>query len=414
MTGAIGAQLAPLVRPFARPIVRVSGPADILDDVLRSLPSGPAQAEGAAVRLRRAGVELSWGHADRVPDGPSYLRLCHERGASSVELLRADPSLISELQVGSFFHAYWRLRVLRRALARRPVVNALGKFEPALIPLAGDLAFWAGVRSAATGPEWERLTRSSYVVLYYHRIGRGGWPGQEHLDIGLARFERQLRLLRRLGFRALSPDELIEFHSDPAATLPRRAFVVSADDALRDTVGALRPHGDLRPQVYVNTGTCGATPWWSFGKTVADWAELQEFAAAGGIVASHCREHPRLPTLDDDGLREELRGSLADLRAHVDGAAALLAYPHGHHDARVRDAVAAAGYRLAFTTEPGRNGAGTDVYCLHRVAIKGWDRPTAFLWKVATGELLPRAWERLRRRSVRTIGSVAPDPLRPA
>jgi hypothetical protein len=44
------------------------------------------------------------------------------------------------------------------------------------------------------------------------------------------------------------------------------------------------------------------------------------------------------------------------------------------------------------------NGAGTDVYCLRRVAIKDWDGWAALLWKAATGELLPRRWEQLRLR----------------
>ena len=76
----------------------------------------------------------------------------------------------------------------------------------------------------------------------------------------------------------------------------------------------------------------------------------------------------------------------------------LLAYPHGLHDERVRAAATAAGYRAAFTTEPGKNGAGIDPYCLRRLGLKDWDGSTALLWKLVTGELLPWAWERRRRR----------------
>jgi hypothetical protein len=76
----------------------------------------------------------------------------------------------------------------------------------------------------------------------------------------------------------------------------------------------------------------------------------------------------------------------------------LLAYPYGDHDERVRSAAAAAGYRAAFTTEPGRNGAGIDPYCLRRLGVLDWDNRSAFLWKALTGELLPWIWERRRRR----------------
>ena len=67
----------------------------------------------------------------------------------------------------------------------------------------------------------------------------------------------------------------------------------------------------------------------------------------------------------------------------------LLSYPHGGHDAAVRGAAQAAGYGGAWTTEPGRNGAGTDPFCLRRIGVKAKDGPLAFMWKVLTGELRP-------------------------
>jgi hypothetical protein len=89
---------------------------------------------------------------------------------------------------------------------------------------------------------------------------------------------------------------------------------------------------------------------------------------------------------------------LRELRERLASVPPLLAYPHGHYDERVRAEAAAAGYRAAFATQPGRNGAGTDAYGLRRVAIKDWDGIAALLWKTLAGELLPRPWERLRTR----------------
>lgn len=390
-------ELRPLVGPFSRPIVRITAPEALLDETAESLPEGAARPEAVAVRLRRAGVELSWGKPDALPDTASFVRLCRARGASSVELVRIDPSLLTEMQLGSFFQAYWRRRVLRHAVIRLGLTRALTGFPAAFVDLASDLAFWNGVRASATSQEWKRFARSSYVVFYYHRIGRGGWPGQEHLDLDVRRFERQLRLLRLLGFRPLSPDELLAFHADPGTALSPRRYVLTVDDALQDAVHALDRHGALRPLVFVNTSGVGGTPPWAFGKSVADWEELKAFEAAGGIIGSHCRGHPRLPTLDPDSLRDELTGSLRDIRARFPEAPPVLAYPHGLHDERVRSAAAAAGYCAAFTTEPGRNGAGIDLYCLRRIGLKDWDGYAAVLWKALTGEWLPRRWGQLAR-----------------
>jgi peptidoglycan/xylan/chitin deacetylase (PgdA/CDA1 family) len=390
--------LSPLVGPFPRPIVRVSGPDELLERTARGLPNGAARAEAIAVRLRRAGVEIASGEPDELPDTASFVRLCHARGASSVELVRVDPSLLTELQLGSFFHAFWRRRVIRRALCRSGLLGVLVRSPGALLTLAADAAFWLGVRSVATSREWERLTRSSYVVFYYHGVQERPDPEQAHLFIRPRRLERQLRWLRLLRFRPLAPERLLAFHADPAATLPPRSYVIAADDGFRSVVEAFGEHGRLHPQIFVNTAAVGRAASWAYDEPLADWDELEEFQATGGIVASHGRGHPVMPQLRQEELEAELAGALDELAAHLDDVPPLLAYPYGYHDERVRAATAAAGYRAAFTTDPGRNGAGTDPYCLRRLGILDWDNRAAFVWKAVTGELLPWVWERRRRR----------------
>jgi peptidoglycan/xylan/chitin deacetylase (PgdA/CDA1 family) len=198
----------------------------------------------------------------------------------------------------------------------------------------------------------------------------------------------------------LDVDELVRFHADAGATLPRRSVVLCADDAFRDAVLALRRHADLRPIVFVTTGAVGrAAPWsWADGEPIAAWPDLQEFAAAGGVVGSHARSHTPLPELTPPALAAELEESLRELRAHVPAAEAVLAYPHGEENEAVRAAARAAGYRLAFTTRAGRNGAGTDPFALRRIGPKDWDGTAAFAWKALTGEAVPWSIERRRLR----------------
>jgi peptidoglycan/xylan/chitin deacetylase (PgdA/CDA1 family) len=391
-------ELSPLVGPFSQPIMRVSGPEALLEQAAHGLPAGAARAEAIAVRLRRSGVRIAPGKPDELSDTASFVRLCHARGASSVALVRADPSLLTELQLGSFFHAFWRRRLVRRAVCRLGWIGLVARSPAALIALAADTAFWLGVRSAATSREWERLTRSSYVVFYYHGVQDNADREQAHLFISPRRLERQLWWLRFLRFRPLAPEQLLAFHTDAQATLPPRSYVIAADDGFRDVVEAFRAHAHRRPQVFVNTAAVGGTAPWAYDTPLADWDELQEFQATGGIVASHGRGHPDMPQLAQSELEAELAGALGDLAVHFEDVPPLLAYPYGDHDERVRSAAAALGYRAAFTTEPGRNGAGIDPYCLRRLGVLDWDNDAAFLWKALSGELLPWAWERRRRR----------------
>jgi len=403
--------LRPLIGPFAEPVARLSGPPTLLGDEGRGLPEGAAKPEAIAVRLRRCGVELSWGAPDVLPDASSYTRACHARGVSSVEIVRADPSLLTELQLGAFFNVYWPSRVLRRMLSSAParVLTSLP------LAVAANAAFWAGVRSAATDKEWTRLAGSSYVVLTYHRLAGERHPGQERLDVDPAMFRRHLRWLRRLGFRPLSSEELAEFHANPSATLPRRSFVLTADDGFRDAVATIQRHISAKPQLFVNTALVGGTASFADGRPLASWEELQDLAAAGAAIGSHARTHVRLAETPRELLDEELAGSLRELQTHVPSAVPVLAYPHGSHDEQVRAATIGAGYRAAFTTETGRNGAGTDPYCLRRLSVKDWDGPFSLLWKTLTGELVPPAWDRSSRwlRGVRKTLSTLSNAWEP-
>jgi peptidoglycan/xylan/chitin deacetylase (PgdA/CDA1 family) len=379
---------SPLVAAFPVPVARVEADARTLADAEQGLPQGPGRPEAMAVRLRRAGVQLDWGAPEPFHGAAALLRRQHELGASSVEMLRADPSLLPELRIGSWFHASARTRMLRRALARLPLRRFPFADEGALAILA-DAAFWGGVRQGATPREWERLTKCSYVCVYYHQIAdhkTEPTQGHDRLVVTPRRLRRQLALLRLLKFRPLSGEEVAAFHSDPVALLPRRSYVVTADDGFKDATAALERRRSHRPQLFVPTARVGGTATWAGGEPLASWDELRGARGRGVEVGSHGRRHVPLTGLDERTLHEELTGSLRELDAQLSHPLRALAYPHGLHDETVRSAARTAGYALAYTTRPGRNGAGTDPYCLRRIGLKDRDGGLSLLWKVLTGE----------------------------
>jgi peptidoglycan/xylan/chitin deacetylase (PgdA/CDA1 family) len=373
----------PVVGPFERIVARVSGPSDVLEQAERGLPRGPARAEAAAVRLRRAGRDLDWGAPDELGGPHALWELCRARGRSSVDVWRSDPGLLTELQLGA-----WCLGGLRHRLARRAPVPR-GR-HPALLRAAAERAFWTGVRETATPAEWRRLT-ASYGALVYHRLAGEGKPGQERIDLHPRRFAAQLRLLRRLGFRPLSPEQLLAFH-DGAGIPPRRAFVVTVDDGTADCEAPLTAHADVTPQLFVCTRAVGGSASWLDGEPLLSWERLERLARRGVGIGAHARTHRPLAGLDRGELEGEVAGSLDDLRARIPDALPLLAYPHGSYDESVRATAADAGFMAAWTTAKGRNGIGTDRWCLRRVSVHAADGPLTVLWKVATGE--PPPWRR--------------------
>jgi peptidoglycan/xylan/chitin deacetylase (PgdA/CDA1 family) len=178
--------------------------------------------------------------------------------------------------------------------------------------------------------------------------------------------------------------------------VPRRGVAITIDDAIADCVEPLRHHADWEPQLFVPTAEIGGSAHWIAGEPVASWEQLAELVAAGVRIGSHTRHHHRLTSLGEDDRTEELAGSLADLRARLPEALDLLAYPNGDHDDAARAAAREAGYAAAYTTEKGRNEAGTDRYRLKRVSVHGADGALAVLWKAWTGQALPPLWLRMR------------------
>jgi SAM-dependent methyltransferase len=365
-------------------------------------------AEVVALRARHAGSSLEWG-PPVVMRRPELLRWNFARGAASLDAIRDDPSLLSGLQVGSWFAARWYVRAFRRITLALPApmqraVASLAALTPSagVARLAMDLAFWAGARSACLPPEWEALTRSSYVALCYHRITRDRVPGQERMSLPPKNFRRHLRVLRMLRYRPLSTAEVVAFHSGVTG-IGRRRYALTADDGFEDCVAATTAAG-VAAQLFVPTAAPGKNAWWTGGGEVADWSLLASAVTCGVEIGSHGRRHRPLVDLSDEQLRDELEGSHADLQTQLPGACGLLAYPNGSYDARVRLAAIDAGYLAAYTTDPGRNGAGLDAFCLHRATPKAWDSRLSFLFRVVTGEPVPARWEARRRRAASRSG----------
>jgi hypothetical protein len=411
VTGPSGSRLAAVlgeglepVAPFrsaigtsTRVIAHVSGSDVSLAAARDGLHEGAALAEAVAVRLARMGEQTAWGPPVVVGDLSALLELCRSRGRGSVDIARIDPSLVSELQLGAWFDAPWRTRALRRAAAAAgglPEWLALRRRR--WVAAAADLAFWAGVRERCSEHEWRRLTSSSHVVLVYHRFAGELKPGQERIDIAPRRFRRHLRALRISRSHPMSPQEILSFHSAAADLLPARSFSITVDDAVADCVPILLGGGAPPIQLFVCTHELGGKAHWLAGERVASWSDVQAVADAGVAIGSHGRHHRRLTGLNDADLDDELAGSLADLREGLARSLEIVAFPHGDHDRRVCQAARAVGFRAAYTTQKGRNGAGTDPHCLRRVSVHGHDGALAVLWKVFTGEALPGPWLRLR------------------
>jgi peptidoglycan/xylan/chitin deacetylase (PgdA/CDA1 family) len=79
------------------------------------------------------------------------------------------------------------------------------------------------------------------------------------------------------------------------------------------------------------------------------WEMVEDMRRRGFIIGSHTRNHVSLPVEATDRVAEEVEQSKTVLESRLGERIDHVAYPGGHFNAAVVDAVARAGYRFAYT-----------------------------------------------------------------
>jgi peptidoglycan/xylan/chitin deacetylase (PgdA/CDA1 family) len=192
------------------------------------------------------------------------------------------------------------------------------------------------------------------VALAYHGIDEvDDASDPKYLIHSAGQLESHVRLLRRLGYGFATAEEVAD-----AGTPDRREALLTFDDGWLNWLTVALPvleRLDVRGTFYVCPG------WWGgrhpdvagdAGRLLEE-ADARALHLAGMELGSHSMSHPDLRTLDDGELTRELTESKSAVERITGRACRTFAYPYGTFDERVAEAVASAGYDLAFTWQPG-------------------------------------------------------------
>jgi peptidoglycan/xylan/chitin deacetylase (PgdA/CDA1 family) len=163
------------------------------------------------------------------------------------------------------------------------------------------------------------------------------------------------------------------------ATMLRANGRPSADRTLRAKLRSM-PHDETERLVDEACRDAGvsfdAAPLRS---CVLSWTELRELRRQGVEFGAHTRCHVALTQVDEQRVRDEIRGSLEELKEQLGYRAPTLAYPYGMHNPLVRRVAREEGCVLAFTVEDGLNRPGqTDPMALRRTNITLRTSPALF------------------------------------
>lgn len=231
-------------------------------------------------------------------------------------------------------------------------------------------------------------------ILMYHRIGDARNDWEHKYCVSPTRFAEHMKTLARAGWQAVTIDNFFAW-LDGRKELPNQSFLLTFDD------GFLGVHEHAAPvlnalgwpaTVFLVSQLIGQRDAWCEAHNpsgitypLMDASHIRELRASGFSFHSHTRNHADLPTLDDATLHDQLAGARDDLQALLGEAVDYLAYPYGRYDDRVLHATQAAGYRAAFSVQPGFNRRDIDRFRLRRLDIFGTDSAPALRRKITLG-----------------------------
>jgi peptidoglycan/xylan/chitin deacetylase (PgdA/CDA1 family) len=228
---------------------------------------------------------------------------------------------------------------------------------PALIPPAGAPA------------------RSVQVpVLTYHRVAPLSAVGLPDLKVDPGNFAAELQALHDGGYHTISQSQLFDALYK-GAPLPPRPVLISVDDGYVDDVRTILP--DLKrwhmvATFFVITGRMSEPGF-------LDAAQIRQLDRAGMDVGDHTAHHLDLRTLTSSELAAETAGSRQALERVLGHPVYFFAYPYGTFDATVVQAVRAAGFTMAYTTQSGITETTADPLTWPRIHVSRAQTPSGLL-----------------------------------
>jgi peptidoglycan/xylan/chitin deacetylase (PgdA/CDA1 family) len=134
--------------------------------------------------------------------------------------------------------------------------------------------------------------------------------------------------------------------------------------------------------IYAITESLSTSLTWD-GMQVMTKEQLLYWASRGFEIGAHTRTHPDLSSLSNPAVLQEAGGSKNDL-VQAGFEVWSFAYPYGHYNMRVRDALEGT-FPMALTCEEGMNDADTDPLQIRRTMVQPRDTLLDIEFRVAMG-----------------------------
>ncbi|MEI6456249.1 MAG: polysaccharide deacetylase family protein [bacterium] len=168
------------------------------------------------------------------------------------------------------------------------------------------------------------------AILLYHKISNGN---RDALTVTADDLELHFAFLKERGYHVLSFRELKELIRD-GASLPRKAVIITFDDAYRDFRTLVMPmlkKFDLKATVFVPLAYIGKANIWDKGNDpVMDAEELKQISGDPHVeIGLHSFLHKSYGDMAITDMEEDLDNCFSSLSFYNIRYVRVLAYPYG-------------------------------------------------------------------------------------
>jgi len=232
----------------------------------------------------------------------------------------------------------------------------------------------------------ENSLQKKYIVpiLMYHSVNPHSNPRMARLIISPQCFQRQMRFLKDNRYNVVTLKTLAELIKNKKK-IPPRTLAITIDDGYKDNYTYAFPilkKYDLPATIFVILNEIGRPQ-----NDRLSWDEIKTMRDSGIITfGSHALGPEPLVNIKSEGdLKKEVFDSKRILEEALKREVEAFSYPEGRFNARIRDLVIAAGYRLAVATSPGKKFPNDDIFALKRLRISNNSENLFVFWFKTTG-----------------------------